>query len=52
MAFPSDGGKKIYSCNEGNLSSWDPQLHDTVKWYKENKYSGTVHEHLRLRHSH
>lgn len=39
IKFPSDGGKKIYSCNEGNLHSWDPPIKDFVQSCKMSGYS-------------
>mmetsp|Transcript_43332 Transcript_43332/g.114053 ORF Transcript_43332/g.114053 Transcript_43332/m.114053 type:complete len:348 (-) Transcript_43332:164-1207(-) len=37
--LPDDGGKKIYSCNEGNLHSWDPPIKDFVRSCKESGYA-------------
>jgi fructose-1,6-bisphosphatase I len=34
MRFPSDGGKKIYSCNEGNFQFWDKPIQDAVEVFK------------------
>jgi len=34
MKFPSDGGKKIYSCNEGNFNYWDKPIQDAVQTFK------------------
>jgi len=31
MRFPSDGGKRIYSCNEGNSKHWDQPIKDAVE---------------------
>ena len=39
VTFPKDGGKKIYSCNEGNSLNWDDKIKDSVQWFKENKYA-------------
>lgn len=41
MLFPKDGGKKIFSCNEGNSSKWDPAIKDAVEEFKdkENPYA-------------
>eukprot|EP00405_Crypthecodinium_cohnii_P018517 CAMPEP_0206482822 /NCGR_PEP_ID=MMETSP0324_2-20121206/39076_1 /ASSEMBLY_ACC=CAM_ASM_000836 /TAXON_ID=2866 /ORGANISM="Crypthecodinium cohnii, Strain Seligo" /LENGTH=350 /DNA_ID=CAMNT_0053960789 /DNA_START=99 /DNA_END=1151 /DNA_ORIENTATION=+ len=39
VKFPKDGGKKIYSCNEGNLHSWDQPIKDFVKECKTTGYS-------------
>lgn len=39
MKVPQGGGKKIYSCNEGNHSSWDQPIKDFVKDCKVNNYS-------------
>eukprot|EP00444_Apocalathium_aciculiferum_P027664 CAMPEP_0183428070 /NCGR_PEP_ID=MMETSP0370-20130417/44180_1 /TAXON_ID=268820 /ORGANISM="Peridinium aciculiferum, Strain PAER-2" /LENGTH=344 /DNA_ID=CAMNT_0025612781 /DNA_START=76 /DNA_END=1110 /DNA_ORIENTATION=+ len=38
VKFPQDGGKKIYSCNEGNLNSWDQPCKDYVHSCKNNGY--------------
>jgi len=34
MKFPADGGKTIYSCNEGNSVNWDQPIKDTVEQFK------------------
>lgn len=34
MTFPEDGGKKIYSCNEGNFNFWDKPIQDAVQTFK------------------
>jgi fructose-1,6-bisphosphatase I len=34
MTFPADGGKKIYSCNEGNSSNWDEPIKKAIKVFK------------------
>jgi|EP00927_Polykrikos_kofoidii_P061691 fructose-1,6-bisphosphatase I len=39
MKIPEGGGKKIYSCNEGNSRSWDQSIKDFVKTCKESGYS-------------
>ena len=39
VTIPADGGKKIYSCNEGNSLNWDDKIKDSVQWFKENKYA-------------
>ena len=39
MQFPEGGGKKIYSCNEGNSPNWDLPILDFINWCKENKYA-------------
>jgi fructose-1,6-bisphosphatase I len=39
MKIPAGGGKKIYSCNEGNQGSWDQPIKDFVKSCKQNGYS-------------
>mmetsp|Transcript_36610 Transcript_36610/g.78107 ORF Transcript_36610/g.78107 Transcript_36610/m.78107 type:complete len:336 (-) Transcript_36610:209-1216(-) len=39
VKFPEDGGKKIYSCNEGNYLSWDKPIQDSIEWFKGNKYA-------------
>jgi fructose-1,6-bisphosphatase len=38
IRFPEGGGKKIYSCNEGNSKHWDKPILDFVE---ECKGSGT-----------
>jgi len=37
MAFPEGGGKKIFSCNEGNSSKWDQAIKDSVEIFKNEK---------------
>jgi len=39
MKLPAGGGKKIYSCNEGNSHSWDKPIQDYVKQCKTNGYA-------------
>lgn len=39
VTFPVDGGKQIYSCNEGNLHSWDQPIKDFVKECKTVGYT-------------
>jgi fructose-1,6-bisphosphatase I len=39
VQFPEGGGKKIYSCNEGNSPNWDLPILDYINWCKENKYA-------------
>jgi len=39
VKFPEGGGKKIYSCNEGNEKNWDPECRQAVEWFKCNKYA-------------
>lgn len=39
VKFPEDGGKKIYSCNEGNALNWDKPIQDAVLSLKEKKYA-------------
>jgi fructose-1,6-bisphosphatase I len=34
MIFPTDGGKRIYSCNEGNSMHWDEPLKNVVERFK------------------
>ena len=34
MKFPQGGGKKIYSCNEGNSLNWDEPIKETVQEFK------------------
>lgn len=34
MVFPADGGKKIFSCNEGNSVHWDKSIKDAVDKFK------------------
>merc|ERR1712113_260443 len=33
------GGKKIFSCNEGNSLQWDPPILNCVQDYKDNGYA-------------
>jgi len=37
MTFPEDGGKKIYSANEGNSMHWDKPIQDAVAEFKTGK---------------
>jgi len=41
MLLPEDGGKQIFSCNEGNSAWWDPAIKDAVEKFKdkENPYA-------------
>jgi len=39
VQFPEGGGKKIYSCNEGNAPNWDDKIQASVAWFKDNKYA-------------
>lgn len=39
MLFPQDGGKKIYSANEGNSKHWDDPIKNTVEHFKGNGYA-------------
>merc|ERR1719284_1810374 len=39
VKFPVDGGKKIYSCNEGNALNWDESIKQAVQTFKETKYA-------------
>lgn len=39
MVMPANGGKKIYSCNEGNSLQWDPPILQCVQQYKDKGYS-------------
>merc|ERR1719221_2316945 len=39
LKLPEDGGKKIYSCNEGNSKSWDQPIVDYVKNCKNSGYA-------------
>jgi len=39
VRFPSDGGKKIYSCNEGNSLNWDENIQKYVMDLKKDKYA-------------
>jgi len=39
MQIPEGGGKKIYSCNEGNSHSWDQPIKDAVQSFKESGYA-------------
>jgi fructose-1,6-bisphosphatase I len=37
MKIPEGGGKKIYSCNEGNSSNWDEPIKKAVAAFKDPK---------------
>ena len=37
MIFPQDGGKKIYSANEGNANNWDEPIKEAIAHFKEGK---------------
>jgi len=39
MKIPTGGGKKIYSCNEGNSPYWDQPIKDFVKQCKASGYA-------------
>jgi len=39
VRFPEDGGKKIYSCNEGNSVNWDAKINEAVNDLKNSKYA-------------
>jgi len=39
MKIPEGGGKKIYSCNEGNSHSWDQPIKAAVNAFKESGYA-------------
>jgi len=39
VTFPKDGGKKIYSANEGNCLTWDDAILGSIQHFKENKYA-------------
>jgi len=39
VKFPSNGGKKIYSCNEGNFPNWDPPIQKYVTDLKDQGYA-------------
>jgi len=39
VTFPAGGGKKIYSCNEGNSPYWDKPIQDAVADFKVKKYA-------------
>jgi len=39
MKIPAGGGKKIYSCNEGNEGSWDQPIKEFVAGCKRKGYS-------------
>jgi fructose-1,6-bisphosphatase I len=41
MIIPQDGGKKIYSANEGNSAKWDPPIQKAIEIFKDpaNPYS-------------
>lgn len=37
MVFPPDGGKQIYSCNEGNSRHWDESIKEAVEEFKNSE---------------
>lgn len=37
MMFPQDGGKKIYSANEGNSHNWDEPIKEAIVEFKSGK---------------
>jgi len=37
MMMPQDGGKRIYSCNEGNGIHWDKPIKDAIEFYKNSE---------------
>lgn len=39
MIFPQDGGKLIYSANEGNSGHWDKPIKDAVEEFKSGPYT-------------
>lgn len=39
VKFPEDGGKKIYSCNEGNSNNWDDACKASVEYFKSKGYA-------------
>jgi len=39
VKIPEGGGKKIYSCNEGNSPQWDDAITASVTQFKANKYA-------------
>ena len=39
LEFPSDGGKKIYSCNEGNSKHWSSGICNSVDKFKSMGYA-------------
>merc|ERR1719163_1660182 len=39
VKIPEGGGKKIYSCNEGNYPHWDEAIQKSADWFKANKYA-------------
>jgi len=39
MQMEPDGGKKIYSCNEGNSPQWDEAIINSVEMFKETGYA-------------
>jgi len=39
MSMPEGGGKKIYSCNEGNSTKWDPAFLKSVAHFRDTGYS-------------
>uniref|UniRef100_A0A7S4IKN0 Fructose-1,6-bisphosphatase, cytosolic n=1 Tax=Prymnesium polylepis TaxID=72548 RepID=A0A7S4IKN0_9EUKA len=39
VKLPEGGGKKIYSCNEGNSPHWDESIKKSIDYFKDNKYA-------------
>jgi len=39
MKVPEGGGKKIFSCNEGNSLQWDAPILDSVEKFKDDGYA-------------
>ena len=39
VQLPADGGKKIYSCNEGNAPNWDAAILKAVDDFKKDNYA-------------
>lgn len=39
IKFPEGGGKKIYSCNEGNSNNWDASILAAVAEFKDKSYT-------------
>jgi fructose-1,6-bisphosphatase I len=37
MKFPADGGKRIYSANEGNFIHWDQPIKDAIEVFKNSE---------------
>jgi fructose-1,6-bisphosphatase I len=42
MVFPAEGGKRIYSCNEGNANNWDQPIKDACDHFRDSEQPYTA----------